>query len=235
MNLPLSFVAAIYALVAPYGCSPEVTTHHPRPVETTQPQREKPLKLRQIEVTLLGKTSDLKGIKWAPDPEGNDFPTGLEEPCDLTIRLPGGKVLKLRTRPILIVSRIMLTDIIGTIDAPPEGSRGSLREKAAEVERLLAQWKIVPSSRLRADLEEWKQENYSGTGIGGRLRVGMDLDKQTSISFRVDSGGPRLGGCNSLWRSRLKRCISCGVTLAIARRKRQRNPDHRPASRDFIT
>jgi hypothetical protein len=100
----------------------------------------------------------------------------------------------MRTRPILIVSRVMPTDMIGSIFAPPEGEKGSLRDKAEEVERLLAQWKITPDDRMRTGLDEWKQWNDAGTGVGGRMRVGMELDERTQVAFRVDSGGPRNGG-----------------------------------------
>jgi hypothetical protein len=163
----------------------------------TPPVKESHVEIRQVEVTLLGKTSDLKGMQWPDDPpEQAELrrSTWIEEPCDLTVRLPSGKVLKLRTRPILIVSRIWPTHVIGSIDAPPQGGRASLREKAEEVERLLDQWQIVSNEPLRNELNEWKRQDYAGTGIGGQLRIGIALDEQTYLSFRVTSGGPDQGG-----------------------------------------
>jgi hypothetical protein len=152
------------------------------------------VKPRPVEVTLFGKTSDLKGMQWPHDPDNRMRSWSVEEPCDLTVRVPSGKVLRLKTRPILIASRIMPTYVIGSVYAPPEGIRGSLRDKAAEVERLLDQWKIKPDAKMRADLVEWKQANDGGRGVGGRMRVFTDIDERTQVFFRVSSGGPRLGG-----------------------------------------
>jgi hypothetical protein len=155
---------------------------------------EEGLPLRHIEVTLFGSISRLEGIDWPDDPHNRWRSWSLTEPCDLTVHLPAGRTLRMRTRPILIVSRIMPTDVVGAVDAPPEGKRASLREKAEEAERLLAQWGIEPDERMREGLEEWRKRDYLGAGSGGLLRVGMYVDEVTYLAFRVQSGGPSRGG-----------------------------------------
>jgi hypothetical protein len=150
--------------------------------------------LRQVEVPLLGKVSELKGMQWPDDPRGVWLSRGVSEPCDLTVHLPDGKALRMRTRPVLLVGRIMFTDVVGEVHAPPEGGRASLRAQALAIERLLAQWEITPDARLKAELDEWKQSNDSGTGIGAKLRIGMSLKHAIQLSFRATSGGPPEGG-----------------------------------------
>ena len=190
----LAFVcAAVVTFIGPTGCvASESTSLAVMP--TTRPGREDAVALREVEVTLLGSTSDLKGMRWVHDPENRHRSQGIEEPCNLTVRLPNGKLLKMRTRPILIVSRVMPTNVIGSVDAPPEGERGSLREKADEVERLLTEWQITPDPCMQTALHEWKQNGDPGTGIGGRMRIGVALDDRTQVAFRVSSGGPGNGG-----------------------------------------
>src|SRR5689334_22135605 len=62
--------------------------------------------LRHVEVTLLGRIADLKGIRWQGDTgNGLALSAGVEEPCEVSVQLPSGKHLVIRTRPILVVSR----------------------------------------------------------------------------------------------------------------------------------
>jgi hypothetical protein len=112
---------------------------------------------RHVDVRILGRVGDIKGINWPTDPRlGFALSAGLEEPCDLTIRLPSGKIIAVRTRPILFVRRTFEDDTVMSVFAPPEGKKGSLADKGHEVERLLSRLGVVPDARMRAMLDEWE-------------------------------------------------------------------------------
>lgn len=152
--------------------------------------------LRRVEVHLLKPVGEIVGMPWPENSQGGPRSHSLSEPCDLTVHLPDGRKLSMRTRPLLIVSRILPSDVVGSIFAAPIGGRGSIREKAAEAEQLLAAWGIESDEAMAAGLQDWKEQNYGGSGVGGRLRVGMELGDKTWLSFRASSGGPLHGGWN---------------------------------------
>jgi hypothetical protein len=165
---------------------------------STQPvSRETPAatSVHHVEVTILGRVADVKGIEWLTDARHElALSAGMKEHCDVTIRLPGGRILRMRTRPILVVERLTRTDIITGIIAPPEGEEASMADKVREVEGLLATWHAVPNEHMRALLDEFKKTRDSGAGIeAGNLatdeNVGhADLDAGTEVTFRFSRG-----------------------------------------------
>ena len=83
----------------------------------------------------------------------------LVEPCDVTVHLPSGKFLKVRTRPILFISRLIARnddgDVVTEVVAPPEeGAPGPLSAKARYADKLLREWGAKPTPHMRASLDE---------------------------------------------------------------------------------
>lgn len=172
------------------GSSGRVPAPATRP--TTGPAKEEPVTLRQVEVTILGKVSDIKGLQWPDDPQGRWRSRSVDEPCDLTIRLPGGKVLKMRTRPVLIVTRE--EDTVVSVAAPPPGQAGPLAEKARQMEELVATWGAVPNERMQASLNEFKRVKPPMLGdpvpFAGIERLGTTFHDGTEITFELVVGPP---------------------------------------------
>jgi hypothetical protein len=148
--------------------------------------------LRQVEVPLLGKVSDLKGMQWPDDRDDRLRSKGVEEPCNLTIHLPSGRTLQIGTRPILIVSRER--DTIVTVRVPPaEAKAASLADQARMMEKLLADWHAVPNERMRALIEEFKRVPPPRPGdlvpSAGIERVGSArLDDNSELLFELVVG-----------------------------------------------
>lgn len=152
------------------------------------------MSFRHVDVTILGRIDDVRGLPARrPNPLGlNEL--SLSEPCELTVHLPSGKMLSLRTRPILIISCPILTDAVTSVRAPPEEKKGSLADKAREIEDLLAQWQVVPGQRMRDQLAEWKKRDDIGSdhfrGVVVTERIRTDLDEQTELTFEVSTLTP---------------------------------------------
>jgi hypothetical protein len=150
--------------------------------------------VRQVEVTILGHIGDAKGLDWPRDASPDrTLSIGVDEPCDLTVHLPSGKILALRTRPVLVVSHASGSDIVTEVLAPPEERKGSLADKAREIDKFLMQWHVVPDRKMRETLDEWKRSDDSGSDdfhIAASLRIRTELDARTQLSFAVSSLTP---------------------------------------------
>lgn len=140
----------------------------PTPAPASQPTAKQSsadaVKLRRIEVTLLAPVWDAKGINAVRQVGPGIHNISISEPCDLRVRLPGGRVLPLRTRPALVIYCFSGSDVVMAVDAPPEERKGSLADKAREIEAILATWHLVLSSEMKDNLKQWKK-----TPIGGPI------------------------------------------------------------------
>jgi hypothetical protein len=166
--------------------SPEASTAQP----TTEPIKENAVKLCHVEVTMLGKTSDIKGMQW-PDDLDRWLSYSVEEPCDLILHLPTGKTLTMRIPPILIVSQ--MEGSVVTVQVPVGKKEAWLAERAREMEKTLAAWHAVPSKRMQASIEEFKHIGPPGPNDGvplaGIERVGAaSLDEHTDLLFELVMG-----------------------------------------------
>jgi hypothetical protein len=118
-------------------------------------KEQKPTPARVVEITILGRTSDAKGLHWPENAANVGMSASVSEPCNLTVHLPSGKVVAFRTDPILFVG--CDAGNVVSVTAPPRGGMCPLTECAAEVERLIVRWGLRPDDRMRSGLDEWKR------------------------------------------------------------------------------
>jgi len=161
----------------------------------TRPAQTQP-EARRVELTLLGKTSDIKGLKWPVAKSSFDIffsSVWIEEPCDLTLHLPGGRTLNVRTRPVLIVSQS--EGFVVTVQFPPAESKPAwLSDHADEMAKLLGAWHAIPSKHMLALIDDYKKTGPPGPNdpvfFGGIERVGgAKLDDHAGLLFELSSVG----------------------------------------------
>ena len=162
-------------------------TTHSAGQPTSRPANAEGLSRRKIDVTLLGRVSDIRGIDWPTDARGKQRSLNVTEPCELTVHLPGGRALKINTRPILVVTRE--GDVVVSISAPPEASPGQLPDKAREMEKLIDAWGATPPERMRESiglLKKMAPSPTDGVIYGGIERIGFAaLDQQSELQFSL--------------------------------------------------
>lgn len=202
MNFAVSAhcAAAETARTRPFGATsrpaesaeprPTAQSHAAPPVASTLSSARR----REVAVTLLGKSTDVRGIDWPNDPHfhGRGFCADLAEPCDLVVHLPHGKDISLRTRPILVVYRDVDDDSVFSIDAPPEGKEAPLAEKVRLVEDLMARWHAKPSHRTQESLRWLKglpvKPDKAHTFPTSINVGGADLDASTDLMVTFNEG-----------------------------------------------
>lgn len=140
--------------------------------------------IQTVELTLLGRISDVKGVRWPRSSQTHptmDLSASVENPCYLMVHCCGGKTIKMRTRPMLCLTRLQVADdtqdLIVQLAAPLEGPDGTLEEKVHQAEQLLADWGAVPNDHMRALLAEMKTYHESAkstraNGMWSLERVG---------------------------------------------------------------
>lgn len=159
---------------------------------TTGPSAPSASGLRRVEVPLLGRVADLKGVRWPDELQRRWRSWSVDESCDLIVRLPSGKALTVQTRPILVISRE--GDTIVTVIVPPvEAKAAWLADQAKVMEKLLVDWHAIPSERMRALIDEFKRIPPPKPGdlvpSAGIERVGnARLDDQSELLFELIVG-----------------------------------------------
>jgi hypothetical protein len=173
----------------------DASTTKPASQPTKAPKAERSAQTRDIEFRLGRRIEEAKGISWPSDGHGGiAWSAGVAENCELTLHLPGGKTLVLKTRPILFANCYVQDGVVTSIYAPPQGKDSSLATKLQEIEGLLTKWGAVPSKHMRALLDEFKTYDDSGAGLEAgvlpfsQLIGAADLDEQTEAMFRLSRG-----------------------------------------------
>ncbi len=184
-----SLVAVIVTLFAPLGRTATAATLGAI-AATTQSAPQ----LRQVDVTLLGPLSSIKGLVWPRNPAAHpalSLSVWIEGPCALTVHLAHGRVIKARARSILIISRGQLrdddSDVVEEIDIPLDGKEGEgpLAEKARRAEALMAEWGAIPNDHMKAELKEFISYRASRPIVLTVKSDGVTIEPTTRSSIIV--------------------------------------------------
>lgn len=128
------------------------TMNEEPPAKPTAP----PAPPRRVSVRLLGPAEEITGIKV---PKGlarqGDTYLRAQEPADVTVRLPGDRVVQMRVK---YVSVNVDHGVVVDIHLLPLPAAVSFREAVAELRRLMRAMHIEPDERMRKQMAVWPDD-----------------------------------------------------------------------------
>jgi hypothetical protein len=154
----------------------------------------RPPRLRQVSVELLGRAEAIEGMEFRVRPDGEKgLYLRVEEPCEATIRLPGGRELR---QVVKYLSVDVSHGVIVGANFTPQMRALPYKECLSELHRCFESLGITPDKRMREMLSYWpKPENAPNDipRISSQVqRAAMDITEDTMIYVmmqRADVGG----------------------------------------------